>query len=199
MSEPFKVGQVYGRCIESDESVPVRLRGVEMKMKIERDKGSRNGSVRFGVPEELAPFTDEEKEFLLQWVDDAAEEVAAKMGVKVRDMKADWNVRAEYVPDASPIPKGDGPIVAKRISEMADDELRDYMKAIALGVEDCMPPGPSKAGKALFFLLITDESGIAQYVGNIEREDTIKVLREAADRIEGRKDNPDYQHSNMNG
>lgn len=73
---------------------------------------------------------------------------------------------------------------------MTEPELKEHFKRLARIIEDFLPPGPSANGKCLFFLTVADTegSGIAQYVSNISRESAIPMLRETADRLEGRDD-----------
>lgn len=79
-----------------------------------------------------------------------------------------------------------------RLSDMTEPELRDYFRYLAQVVESELPPGPSAKGKCLFALIVTDtiEPGIGQYVSNVQRPDMIRMLRETADRLEGREDIP---------
>jgi len=78
----------------------------------------------------------------------------------------------------------------KLFKDMTEVELRDYFTFLARTVESELPSGPSSRGKALFFLVVSDGTGpgISQYVSNIERDGAIKLLRETADRLEGRED-----------
>jgi hypothetical protein len=78
----------------------------------------------------------------------------------------------------------------RRLADMTEPELREYFNMLATVVEDVLPAGPSNRGRALFTLLVFDESLIGQYVSNCQRAEMIKVLRETADRIEGREDIP---------
>jgi len=71
---------------------------------------------------------------------------------------------------------------------MDEVTLAAYTRALAGAVESILPDGPSRKGRALFFLLFTDESRIAQYCSNAIREDVIKMLRETADRLEKKGD-----------
>jgi hypothetical protein len=75
---------------------------------------------------------------------------------------------------------------------MTEPELREFFSRLARTIESQLPPGPSKKGKCLFFLAVQDTTGpgIGQYVSNIERDGAIKLLRETADRLEGREDIP---------
>jgi hypothetical protein len=78
----------------------------------------------------------------------------------------------------------------KLIRDMDEPELRDYFRGLARALEECLPPGPSKNGKCLFFLIVADtvEPGVSQYVSNVQRGDAIRMLRETADRLETRGD-----------
>lgn len=80
----------------------------------------------------------------------------------------------------------------RRLDEMDEAQLRHYCRELASKVERLLPPGPSARGRCLFVLLFTDtcEPGTAQYVANAQREDMIQFLRETADRLERREDNP---------
>ena len=80
----------------------------------------------------------------------------------------------------------------KLIRDMTEPELRAYFRELAGAIESVLPPGPSANGKCLFCLLVADstEPGIAQYVSNVQRADMMKMLRETADRLEGREDIP---------
>jgi hypothetical protein len=80
----------------------------------------------------------------------------------------------------------------KLLRDMTEPELLDYFSGLANLIENRLPPGPSRKGKCLFVLLVTDETGprTAQYVSNARRGDIIQFLRETADRLEGREDIP---------
>lgn len=76
------------------------------------------------------------------------------------------------------------------IKDMKEPELRKYFTWLAKKIETDLPPGPNPRGKCLFFLVVCDtcEDGVGQYVGNMEREGAIKLLRETADRMEKNED-----------
>jgi hypothetical protein len=76
----------------------------------------------------------------------------------------------------------------KKIEDMTEPELRDYLYTLGNSLEEILPPGPSKKGKLLFTVLLFDESCIAQYLSNANRQDMIKVLRETADRLDAKED-----------
>jgi hypothetical protein len=78
----------------------------------------------------------------------------------------------------------------KEIRDMTEPELREFFRALARRVEDLLPPGPSNKGKCLFALIVADADGIGQYVSNCGRPDMARLLRETADRLEGRQDIP---------
>jgi hypothetical protein len=80
----------------------------------------------------------------------------------------------------------------KLICDMTEPELREFFRNLAIQIEDSLPPGPSRNGKCLFALIVADsvEPGIGQYVSNVQRADMVRMLRETADRIEGRQDIP---------
>lgn len=79
---------------------------------------------------------------------------------------------------------------AKTLKEMTEPELREYFGNLATMLTFYLPPGPSKHNTALFALLVFDESLIAQYVSNADRQDIIKALRACADRLERNEDIP---------
>lgn len=78
----------------------------------------------------------------------------------------------------------------KPIKDMTEPELRVFFDGLARNIESQLPPGPSRRGKCLFFLVVSDEMGpgISQYVSNMERASAIELLRETADRLEGYED-----------
>ena len=80
----------------------------------------------------------------------------------------------------------------KLIRDMTEPELRDYFSALARKVEAELPPGPSARGTCLFALIVADtmSPGVGQYVSNVQRADMIRLLRETADRLQGREDIP---------
>ncbi len=76
------------------------------------------------------------------------------------------------------------------LADMTEPELRDYFRALATEVEGLLRSGPSAKGKALFALLVFDESCIGQYVSNARRAEIIKTLRQTADRLAANEDIP---------
>jgi hypothetical protein len=76
------------------------------------------------------------------------------------------------------------------LRDMTEPELREYFNLLAAAIEETLPGGSSKKGRALFVLLVFDEPGLAQYVSNAERRDIIKAMRETADRLEAKQDIP---------
>lgn len=78
----------------------------------------------------------------------------------------------------------------RRLRDMTEPELRQYMQKLAAATESVMPGGPSAEGRSLFVLLVFDEPGLAQYVSNCSRENMVQALRECADRLESREDIP---------
>jgi hypothetical protein len=76
------------------------------------------------------------------------------------------------------------------LRDMTEPELREYFNLLAAAIEETLPGGSSKKGRALFVLLVFDEPGLAQYVSNAERQDIIKAMRETADRLEAKQDIP---------
>ena len=82
--------------------------------------------------------------------------------------------------------------MVKKIEEMDREELTRFCNGLARLIIEQLPPGPSAQGKCLFVLLFTQttEPGTCQYVSNANRKDIIKFLRESADRLERKEDNP---------
>jgi hypothetical protein len=80
----------------------------------------------------------------------------------------------------------------RELRDMTEPELRGYFGSLAELIEDVLPPGPSAKGRCLFAIIVADSTapGIGQYVSNMERAGTIKLLRETADRLEAREDIP---------
>lgn len=77
------------------------------------------------------------------------------------------------------------------LKDDSPETLRGYMQDLARLLESVLPPGPGIAGRALFVLLLVDnedEARQAHYISNANRQDCIKFLREAADRLERRED-----------
>jgi hypothetical protein len=72
--------------------------------------------------------------------------------------------------------------VMKPLAQMTEHEKRQYFLFLAAEVFHTLPPGPS--GRAKFALLVFDDGGPPQYVGNADRADVVRAFREAADRIE---------------
>ena len=78
----------------------------------------------------------------------------------------------------------------KTLADMTEPELRGYFAELAAMLEDVLPAGPSRHGRALFALLVFDDPGLAQCVSTCDRSTMVQALREAADRLEGREDIP---------
>ncbi len=78
----------------------------------------------------------------------------------------------------------------KRFSDLTEPELRAHFNKLAITIEDELPLGPSKRGRALFTLVVWDADQIAQYVSNAKRADIIKAMREMADILEQQGDVP---------
>lgn len=76
--------------------------------------------------------------------------------------------------------------MSMRLEDMNEAELASLMRSLAGGVEYLC----SKLGveKPLFALILFNDPAIGQYIGNCERSDMIKALRETADRLEKRED-----------
>jgi hypothetical protein len=62
---------------------------------------------------------------------------------------------------------------------MTVPEKREFFLFLAREVSHLLPAGETK-----FALLVFDEGGPPQYVGNANRADAVRAFREAADRIE---------------
>lgn len=69
------------------------------------------------------------------------------------------------------------------LSQMSDQELREAMSQAAAAVLAQLPAGSQ------IILLASDGSNIGQYISTVTRESSIQLLRETADRIEGRQTN----------
>lgn len=74
--------------------------------------------------------------------------------------------------------------ILPKFSDMSTDFLRLYLNTLAGMIEDFMPPGPNKKGRAMFVIAIVDDTKVARYVANVERPDGIQILRDTADAIE---------------
>lgn len=70
----------------------------------------------------------------------------------------------------------------KTLSDMTETELRQVMIDAANKARTALPEGTR------IVLLAFDDSQIAQYIATVERAGVIKILREAADRLENRED-----------
>jgi hypothetical protein len=70
----------------------------------------------------------------------------------------------------------------KPLRDMTEPELRDACDGVANAVRARLPAGTR------FAVLMFEADGIAQYVGNANRRDMIKALRETADRLARRED-----------
>jgi hypothetical protein len=74
----------------------------------------------------------------------------------------------------------------KALEDMTEPELRQVMTRVARAVAGILPAGTG-------FLVVASEfgrPGVAQYVGNGQRSDFIRWMRETADRLEAREDVP---------
>jgi hypothetical protein len=80
----------------------------------------------------------------------------------------------------------------KMLSQMTVDELTVYTRSLARTIEDALPPAPLPRGKCMFVVLFTETSGPGdcQYASTGTREDVIRWMRETADRLERKEDNP---------
>jgi hypothetical protein len=74
----------------------------------------------------------------------------------------------------------------KRLEDMAEPELSTLMTAMAKSIESIALI--QNVTKPHFALLLFNDPKVAQYIGNCERSDIIKALREAADRLERNQD-----------
>lgn len=72
------------------------------------------------------------------------------------------------------------------LSGMGEADLKETMQAAADAVVRIMPR------RTLFVVLAADPGGpgVAQYISNARRPDMIRFLRETADRLERREDDP---------
>lgn len=74
----------------------------------------------------------------------------------------------------------------KRLDDMTEPELADVMTACARAVRLLLPPNTG-------FIIVASEfgkGGVGQYIGNGQRPDFIRWMRETADRLEAREDMP---------
>lgn len=72
--------------------------------------------------------------------------------------------------------------MATPLRELTEPELRQFMDGLGDVVQCSLPAG------TLFALLIFDHPRVVQYVGNANRADMIRAMREAASRLEARED-----------
>jgi hypothetical protein len=75
--------------------------------------------------------------------------------------------------------------MARLLRDMNEPEMRHYFNLVGRATESILPEDARK-----FVLLVFDDPGLGQYVGNCERSDIIKALRETADRLEAKEDIP---------
>lgn len=74
----------------------------------------------------------------------------------------------------------------RELIDMTEPELRDLMKALAIRITtECYDRDIERPH---FCLLVFNDPAVAQYIGNCERRDIIKAMRECADRLERRED-----------
>ena len=76
----------------------------------------------------------------------------------------------------------------RKLLEMTDPEIRQYMNMLAAATESIMPAADNARGRALFVVLVFDDPGMAHYASNCDRGTMVQALRECADRLEGRED-----------
>ena len=76
----------------------------------------------------------------------------------------------------------------KKLEDMTEPELQDYMNAIAR----LIVAASEKIGveKPQFLLLMFNDPKVAQYVANCSRDSMIKCMKEAIKRFEGNEDIP---------
>lgn len=67
----------------------------------------------------------------------------------------------------------------KRLEYLTPEETKRLLDAIAREIESALPP------EALFALLVFDNSGVARYVSNGDREGMVEALRESVESLEG--------------
>lgn len=72
------------------------------------------------------------------------------------------------------------------LRDMTEPELAELMNAMACKI--ALVAMTEKVELPRFVLLLFNDPHVAQYISNCNREDTIKALREAADRLERRQD-----------
>ena len=68
------------------------------------------------------------------------------------------------------------------LKNMTEPQISTLMKRAAREITCTFPRG------TLFTLIVFDDPGVGQYIGNAERQDVIRALRETADRLENRED-----------
>lgn len=74
---------------------------------------------------------------------------------------------------------------------VAKGEATGYFSALAKSIELILPSIDGNPDhRCHFVLLVADNSEVAQYVSNAERESCIQWLRETADRLEKNEDTP---------
>jgi hypothetical protein len=66
----------------------------------------------------------------------------------------------------------------KRLAQMADAELRQFMIFLGGAVGDMIPEDAS------FVLVVGDDRGKANYASDLDRSEAVRVLRQLADQIE---------------
>lgn len=76
----------------------------------------------------------------------------------------------------------------KKLEYMTEPELAALMTHVAKSVEKAA--AEMGCAKPLFALVMFNDPEIAQYIGNCQRSDIIKAMRETADRLELKQDLP---------
>jgi hypothetical protein len=75
--------------------------------------------------------------------------------------------------------------MGRLLRDMNEPEMRHYFNLVGQTIESILPEDARK-----FMLVVFDDPGLSQYVGNCERPDIIKAMRETADRLEAKEDIP---------
>jgi len=74
----------------------------------------------------------------------------------------------------------------KLLENMTEPELRDLLDNCGHAILDVAQA--KDVQKLLFVVLLFNDPKVAQYVSNCRRDDIVKALREAADKLEARQD-----------
>jgi hypothetical protein len=76
----------------------------------------------------------------------------------------------------------------KKLEHLTEPELSGLLKSMAKKIEDVAQSRGLE--RPLFALVLFNDPKVGQYIGNCERADIIKALRETANRLERRQDIP---------